>query len=117
MQLPIETKPLLWGVAGGAAAMAFVGFTWGGWITGGKAETQANERGQAAVIAALAPMCVARFQASPEVASNLAALKLVDSWSQGEYVEKGGWATLPGSAADGPVTQIARACAVLLVSA
>lgn len=117
MQLPVETKPVLWGIAAGAAAMAFVGFTWGGWVTGGKAEAQAKAREDSAVVAALAPVCVARFQAAPEVAANLTALKKADSWSQGDVVEKGGWATLPGAPAGAQVVQVARACAALLVSA
>lgn len=117
MKFPVETKPALWGIAGGAAAMAFVGFTWGGWVTGGKAELQSKQREDAAVVATLAPLCVARFQASADVAGNLVALKKADSWSQGEFVEKGGWATAPGSAANGQVSQIARACAALLVVA
>ena len=41
MNIPIETKPALWGAAGGAVAAAIIGFTWGGWVTGGKAETSA----------------------------------------------------------------------------
>ena len=32
MKIPIETKPALWGVAGGAVALAIVGLTWGGWL-------------------------------------------------------------------------------------
>jgi hypothetical protein len=44
MKLPIETKPALWGAAGGAIALAIVGFSWGGWVTGKKAETSAAER-------------------------------------------------------------------------
>jgi len=38
MKLPIETKPALWGAACGAIALAIVGFSWGGWVTGKKAE-------------------------------------------------------------------------------
>ncbi len=38
MNIPIETKPALWGLAGGALALAVIGFTWGGWITAGTAE-------------------------------------------------------------------------------
>jgi hypothetical protein len=116
MKLPVETKPALWGFAGGAAAMAFVGFTWGGWVTGGKAELQSKQREDAAVVATLAPLCVARFQSSADVAGNLIALKKAESWSQGEFVEKGGWATPPGSPVNGQVSQIARACAALLVA-
>src|SRR4029434_8075415 len=96
MKIPVETKPVLWGVAGGAVLAAIVGFTWGGWVTGGTAEMSAAQRANAAVVLALAPVCVERFQRAPEVSANLAALKKADSWSQGDFVEKGGWATAPG---------------------
>jgi len=44
MNLPIETKPALWGVAGGAIAMAVIGFTWGGWVTGSRSVADATQR-------------------------------------------------------------------------
>ena len=96
MNLPVETKPALWGIAGGAIALAIIGFTWGGWVTGARSTADATQRANTAVVAALAPVCVERFKGATEVSANLAALKLVDSWSQGAYVEKGGWAALPG---------------------
>jgi len=117
MNLPVETKPALWGIAGGAIAMAIVGFTWGGWVTGSRAESDAMQRSNAAVVAALAPMCVERFQGAPGVAANLVELKKADSWSQGDYVQKGGWATMPGKDATDQVSAIAKACAVMLAAA
>src|SRR5438132_12891457 len=90
MKIPVETKPALWGMAGGAIAAAIVGFSWGGWVTGGKAEAEATQRAHGAVVLALAPVCVERFQRATDVSANLAALKKVDSWSQGDFVEKGG---------------------------
>ena len=114
MKIPVETKPALWGAAGGAVAMAIVGFTWGGWVTGGRAEADATQRADAAVVVALAPVCVDKFQHTADVAANLAALKKVDSWSQGEFVEKGGWATVAGSNVPGQVSAVAKACALLL---
>jgi hypothetical protein len=117
MNIPVETKPVLWGLVGGAVAAAIVGFTWGGWVTGGKAEADATQRANTAVVLALAPVCVERFQRAPDVSTNLAALKKVDSWSQGEYVEKGGWATAPGSKAPDQLSAVAKACATLLTSA
>ena len=116
MKIPIETKPMLWGVAGGAIALAIVGFAWGGWTTGGKAEAAAVQRANDAVVAALAPVCVDKFKRGADVSANLAALKKVDTWSQGDFVEKSGWATLPGSNPD-QVSAVARACALLLASA
>jgi len=114
MKIPVETKPALWGIAGGAVAMAIVGFTWGGWVTGGKAESEASQRADAAVVAALAPVCADKFQHAGDFAANSAALKKTDAWSQGDYVEKGGWATMPGPKNDEQVSEVAKACAVLL---
>lgn len=126
MKIPVETKPALWGAVAGAAVLAIVGFNWGGWTTGGKAETMAVKRVDEAVVAALAPVCVARFERATDATSNRAALVKLDSWAQGEYVEKGGWASAepPANAASASVTAgsgsgnaaaVARACAELLV--
>ena len=75
MKIPVETKPAVWGMVGGAIVAAIVGFSWGGWVTGGRAETDATQRANAAVVAALAPVCVERFQRATEASANLAALK------------------------------------------
>jgi len=117
MQLPVETKPAIWGVIGGAIAMAIVGFTWGGWVTGARAESDAMQRSNAAVVAALAPVCAERFNNASGAANNLVELKKVDSWSRSDFVEKGGWATLPGKGATDQQTAVARACAVILAGA
>jgi len=117
MKIPVETKPALWGIAGGAIALAIVGFTWGGWVTGSKAETTATQRANAAVVVALAPVCVEKFKRATDVPANLAALKKADSWSQGDFVEKGGWAAVPGSNSPEQVSAVAKACAVLLATA
>jgi hypothetical protein len=114
MKIPVETKPVVWGMAGGAIAAAIVGFTWGGWVTGGRAEADATRQANAAVVAALAPVCVERFQRGPDVQANLAALKKADSWSQGDFVEKGGWATVFGAKPTDQVSAVAKACASLL---
>ena len=115
MKLPAETKSVLWGFVGGAIAVAVVGFSWGGWVTSGTAEASATQRSNAAVIAALAPLCVEKFQTSAG-ADNLSAFKKAETWTQGEFVEKGGWAASPGVKAPEQVTAVARACAVLLAA-
>ncbi len=38
----------------------------------------------------------------------------LDAGSQGEFIEKGGWAKLPGNNSAQRVTSIAKACAALL---
>ena len=64
------------------------------------------------MVAAIAPICVDQFQRSADAAANLTGLKKVNAWEQGAFVEKGGWAVMPGSkAVDSDVPQ---ACAALL---
>ena len=105
-------KLLLQGTALGAFATLGIGFSWGGFILGSTATTLADSTASSAVVAAIAPICVDQFQRSAAAADNLTALKKTDSWQQAAYVEKGGWATMPGSkAADSGVSQ---ACAAIL---
>ena len=117
MKIPDEAKPAAWGMAGGAIAAAIVGFTWGGWVTGGRADTDATQRANTAVVAALAPVCVERFQRAPDAGANLAEMKKLDTWARGGFVEKGGWTAAPGAKAPEQVSAIASACALLLDTA
>jgi hypothetical protein len=112
-KLPAKTSPFLWGALAGAIALAIVGFNWGGWVTGGTSEKLAVGRADAGILSALTPICVAQFQNSANAPASLAALKKTDSWQQGEYVQKGGWATMPGSTGE-PNSDLARACAEAL---
>lgn len=115
MKLPTETKPALLGAAGGAIALAIIGFAWGGWVTGSKAESMAKSRADTAVVAALTPGCVAQFRGATDSAIHLAALKKIDSWDRGAYVAKGGWANMPGGTTAN--SDVARACAEALEKA
>jgi len=112
-KLPVETSPFLWGAASGALALAMVGFTWGGWMSGASAERMAGTRAESATVAALAPICVTQFQSGPRAKANLAALRQIESWEQADYISKGGWATMPG-AKEEPSQDVARACAEML---
>lgn len=114
MEISRETKaavrPALWGAAAGAIALAIVGFSWGGWVTGGTAATLAKNSAATAVVAALTPICVEKFQQAAGASANLAEMKKATySWDQSKFVEKGGWATMPGSAE--PNSAVAAACA------
>jgi hypothetical protein len=117
MQLPAilqgdSLKRLLQGAAAGAAAAMIIGFNWGGWVTGGTAKDMTQKSSTAAVIAALSPICVDKFQHSAEASVNMTELKKVSSYQQGSFIEKGGWATLPGS--DSANSSVAQACANML---
>lgn len=119
MEISKETRaavrPALWGAAGGAIVLAILGFTWGGWVTGGAAETLANNRAATAVVAALTPICVEKFRQAVDASANLAEMKKTNySWDQSKFVEKGGWATMPGSTEPNPA--VARSCAESLGS-
>ena len=38
MNVPPELKPACWGAVIGAIALAVIGFSWGGWVTGATAD-------------------------------------------------------------------------------
>ena len=107
---------LLQGIAIGAVASMAIGFSWGGWMTGGTANRLAAERADTAVVAALTPICIEKFLQNGNAKTNLTVLqKISTNWEQGDYLEKGGWATRPG--ATSPDYQLARACAAKLIEA
>jgi hypothetical protein len=108
-------KRLLQGAAVGAIATLVIGFGWGGWMLGSSAKTLADNTASSAVVAAIAPICVHQFQRSEDAADNLTALKKINAWEQATYVEKGGWATMPGSEA--AHSGVPQACAALLSAA
>jgi hypothetical protein len=105
-------KRLMQGAALGAVATIVVGFNWGGWTLGSTAKDMARKSSGSAVVAALAPLCVDRFQRANDSPNNLIELKKVSTWQQGSFVEKGGWATFPGSPS--PDSAVASACGALL---
>ena len=114
-KLPAGTDPFLKGAVVGAIAIALVGFTWGGWVSGGSAERMAAARAEAATVTALTPICVSQFQAATRAKASLAALKAANSWEQADYVRSGGWATMPGTKGEAN-REVAAACAAALVS-
>lgn len=107
------TKTLLvWACVGTMVVTIVVGFSWGGWITGGKAQYAAEGMASDAVAKRLAPICVVRFKADPGMAQKLKELNEVSSYEKGDYVKKQGWATMPGEA--GPDSRVADECVKLI---
>lgn len=114
-KLPADTSTFVWGAVTGAIALSIYGFAWGGWVTGGKSEILASAAADKAVLSSLVPICVAQFRASAKAPASLAALKATEVWQQTEYVQKGGWATMPGTGAGvEPSRDVAEACAQAL---
>jgi len=114
MQIPSQVKPAAWGAIAGAVALAIIGFSWGGWVTGGTAEKMAKAGADTAVVAALAPICVEQFQLQPEASAKLLELKNIQTYGRGAYIEKAGWATMPKGGS--PNSGVARACAAMLTA-
>ena len=108
MNIPEWLKPALYGAAAGAVALAIVGFSWGGWVTGGTAKQMAANQASLEVVAALAPICVEQSKQDPQVVDTLAQLRDAGSWQRSDMLMKAGWATMPGSS--DPNRDVASAC-------
>jgi hypothetical protein len=100
---------LFWSCAACVVATVVVGFTWGGWVTGGTARSMAAAAGAGGRDEIVAAICVDRFQAGRDAHGQLAALKELQSWSRGSFIEKGGWAVMPDRAK--PTGTATRLCA------
>jgi hypothetical protein len=107
-------KPGIWGAVIGAAAISVVGFSTFGWTLGSTADRMATERAQTAVVGVLAPICVEKFQHQADASAKLIEFTKVSSWNRRSVIEKGGWATMPGT--DSPNSAVATACAERLGS-
>ena len=114
MKYPAGLRPGIWGAVFGAVAISVVGFSWLGWTLGGTAERMAGDRAEAAVVGVLTPICVEKFQHQTDAATKLVEFKKVPSYDRRSVIEKGGWATMPGSEA--PNSAVATACAQQLGS-
>ena len=89
-------------------ALAVVGFSWGGWVTGPTAREMAAEQANSAVVAALAPICLEQSKHDPQVAEKLVQLKTTSRYKRSDYVMSAGWATMPG--ATEAARRVADAC-------
>jgi hypothetical protein len=103
-------KPGIWGAMIGAIGISVIGFSSLGWTLGSSAERMASERAQTAVVAVLAPICVEKFRDQANAAEKLVEFARVSSsWGRRAIIEKGGWATMPGS--DASNSAVVGACA------
>ena len=100
-----KVKYGVWGLIGGAIIAMIIGFAWGGWTTSGTTQ----RRGDEAVLAARAAICVAQFMKEPNHQEKLQELEKVSSYQRSTFIEKGGWDKMPGEEKAG--STVARACA------
>ena len=86
---------LFWACAGSVIAATIVGFSWGGWTTGGSAQEMAENSAAQARQELAAVVCVDRFMAAPDAGVQLTALQEIESsYAQSKFVEEGGWALI-----------------------
>lgn len=108
MDTPEWLKPGIYGAVIGATFFGFVGFTWGGWVTGGTARDRAMAMSHDDVVAAMVPICLDKAQTDPDRVAKIAAIRDASTYQRRDALMEAGWATVPG--AESPDRDIARAC-------
>ncbi|WP_339630335.1 hypothetical protein [uncultured Sneathiella sp.] len=105
---------LVQGLVVGAVATLVLGFGFAGWDTSGTVEEKVETASTAAKVAALAPICAARFQTAAKADNTLVAnLSEVSSWQRDSHLVDGGWVTFVGGAEE-PDNDVAEACVELI---
>jgi len=84
-----------WLAAACVAATLILGFTAGGWVTGGSAQEQVAEAATNARHELATAVCVKRFMRAADAASRLEKLKQAMWHERDELISAGGWATMP----------------------
>ncbi|MEI4263642.1 hypothetical protein [Roseovarius sp. D0-M9] len=109
MKLPEATKPALWGAVGGAIVAMIIGFSWGGWVTGGTAVEMRSAGAESAVVRAFTPLCVAKAEQQPE---QIALLKEESSYQRDDFVIEAGWVS---NVSEKYQSEVADSCAESIV--
>ena len=105
----LKKSVVFWIAIGAVLLTLFLGFTRGGWTTGGNAVNMAEKSAAAAVVERLTPICVAQFGADSQQALKLAELQAITSSSKRiTFVKEQGWATMPGET--DPDNKVAGEC-------
>ena len=110
----LSKTAILWTCLAVIAGTMLVGFTWGGWVTGGTAQKTATTLANTAVIQRLSSICVAQFQLDPTKAEKLVEMKAASSYQRGDFVKKQGWSTMPGE--EQADSKVATECAKQLAA-
>lgn len=104
---------LVWACVATAVATIVVGFNWGGWVTGGSSLQAATAAGKTARGELASSICVERFKAAPDATGKMTEFKaLSDSYKKRQFIEAGGWASMPGETSVD--SNIAESCGAAL---
>lgn len=102
-----------WACVATAVATIIVGFNWGGWVTGGSSVQAATAAGKIARGELASAICVERFKAAPDATGKMIEFKaLSDSFAKRQFIEAGGWASMPGQTSVD--NNIAESCSAAL---
>ncbi len=112
MNTPEWLKPGIYGALIGAALVGVVGFTWGGWVTGGTATDRAMAMSRDEVVASMVPVCLDIALSDPARVSKIAKIQAASTYRRRDALMETGWATVPGT--DAPNRDIAQACLAAL---
>ena len=103
---------LFWACAGSVIVATVVGFSWGGWVTGGSARDMAADSAAQARQEVAAVVCADRFMAASDARVQLTALQEIESsYAQTKFVQDGGWATIMPASSTADRRAIAAASA------
>ncbi|RJG41490.1 hypothetical protein [Mesorhizobium sp. DCY119] len=106
---------LVWACVATAIATMIIGFSWGGWVTGGTSRSAAASASDIARGELASAVCVEKFRAGADASQRITAFKaLTDSYKKRQFVEEGGWATMPGQTS--PDRLGAQGCATVLAT-
>lgn len=102
-----------WAIVYITAGTIALGFTAGGWMTAGGAQAMAEKAAVKARAELAGRYCMESFLAAADAEAQLASFKAIDfDFQRRQFVEQGGWATVPGDKAAS--TQAASLCAAAL---
>jgi hypothetical protein len=109
-QAKLTKTATFWIAIGAIVLVLYLGFAQGGWVTDGTSQRRAETSSQDAIVARLAPICVAQFSQDAERDQKLTEFKeLTTSSLRATFVKDQGWATMPGE--NGPDNRVATECA------
>ena len=94
-----DIKPFALGMGVGAIVLLIVIFAAGWVVTSSSAKAEAKIIASDAVMNRLAPIAVTQYMQDPNKEEHLKELKKLESYgnpNRSDYVQKQGWATMPG---------------------
>ncbi|WP_209427507.1 hypothetical protein [Pararhodobacter sp. SW119] len=109
----VSKTTLVWSCVGSVVVALVIGFTLGGWVTGGTAREMQETAGQEGRFDLASAICVENFMAQPDARERLIELQEINStFRQRQFIESGDWAVMPGR--ESASRQAADLCARVL---